>query len=254
MRYLPYYDQMPYLYYLQGAFMVWMLYDCGRRRADQYWYWIIIGVPFIGPWLYFFMVKAREFGGGLGFAGWSFQRPVSLAELRHQVEMSPTQASHMDLAERLIEEGQHTEAVPHLEAVLKCEPEFSRALCGLAECQLQAGHPEQAAPLLEKVVARDPRWADYQAWILLREVRVRIGDPAGALALCQELVRVAPTLRHKCLLSEQLAAGGQKEEARNVLEKGIEDFRFAPRPIRWRNRQWASQARQLRKRLYQESR
>jgi hypothetical protein len=254
MYYLPFLYEMPYLYVLQGAFTAWMLIDCGRRRAETHWFWVILFFPFFGAWIYFFAVKYKGRYGLPALNFWPFYSPPSLDELRHRVEHSPTQANHMDLAQRLIEEGQHADAVPHLEAVLKREPDFCSALYGLAECRLHSSEPAGALPLLEKIIQRDPRWGDYQAWLLLRAVRNRTGDAAGALAACEELVRQSPTLRHRCALAEQLLEQGRKDEARTVLEKGMADFQYAPRPIRWRNRQWVNAARRLQKRILQENR
>ena len=76
----------PVLSLAQTAFMVWMLVDAGRRRADYYWFWIIL--TGVGAWAYFFAVKMHDFRGthlasaGLGSL---FQRRPSLNELRYRL-------------------------------------------------------------------------------------------------------------------------------------------------------------------------
>jgi len=62
-------------------------------------------------------------------------------------------------------------------------------------------------------------------------------------------VRLAPTLEHRCLLVERLIADGLTDEAQSVLDESLEAHRYAPAPIRRRNRRWASHARQLGKRI-----
>src|SRR5438067_986287 len=119
----------PVLSLLQGAFTLWMLVDAARRRADYYWFWIIF--TGIGAWAYFFAVKLPElrstgFAAG-GLAGLFHRRP-SLDELRYLAEHMPTLVNHVNLAERLMEGGRHAEAVPHLQAALKKEPEHAMAL------------------------------------------------------------------------------------------------------------------------------
>ena len=253
MHYLPFLAEMPYLYLVQAAFMVWMLIDCNRRGADSTWFWVILLFPGFGAWAYFFVVKVRDFHGFERWNLWHFQSRPSLDELRYRVEQSPTQTNHLALAERLMEQGEHTAAMPHLEAVLAREPDYGLALYQLAVCHMATDHPDWAAPLAEKIIARDRRWSNYRAWHLLRDARTRIGDAAGAVAACEELVRLAPTLQHQCLLAEQLLDGGRLEEAHVVLDKGMEDYHFAPRASRWRDRRWASQARRLLKRIEVES-
>jgi hypothetical protein len=236
----------PVLSLAQTAFMIWMLVDAARRRADYYWFWIIF--TGIGAWAYFFVVKLPDFrathlaAGGLGSL---FQRRPSLDELRYRAEHTPTLVNHLNLAHRLIEQKQHAEALPHLQAALKTEPEHGTALYSLALCHKEMGNPDLAQPVLEGLLAREPRWSNYVAWHLLIDVRTQAGNPAGAVEACRQLVRLAPTLEHHCLLAEHLLAAGHAEEARNLLERSLRDHDFAPGPIRRRNRRWASEARRL---------
>jgi len=246
---LPFLAEWPLLSLLQGAFTVWMLVDVFRRRSDTYWPWVIFMFQPLGPWIYFFAVKVKDFRGGSALAWPTFQRRPSLRELRYRVQQSPTLASHLELAERLIEIGDHQDATTHLEAVLAREPDHCPALYNLAVCRNELGHPEEAVAYLEKVIARERFWGNYRAWHLLVEARLRCRDTAGALNSCRELVRQSPTLEHKCLLAERLLDEGRTDEAWDVLERGLEDHHFAPRQVRWRNRRWASQARRLQKRI-----
>ena len=236
----------PLLALAQTAFMIWMLVDAYRRRAEGYWFWVILFLPALGALAYFFAVKLPDFRGPN--LGGLFQRRASLDELRYRAEHVPTLVSHLDLAERLIEQGSPAEAEPHLLAALKMEPEHPRPVYALALCHKEQGHPDLAVPLLEGLTARDPRWHNYAAWYLLVESRARAGDAAGALASCRELVRLAPSLQHNCLLAEHLLAAHQAEEADRLLAASLRDHDYAPGPIRRRNRRWASEARRLRKR------
>lgn len=244
---LPFLYELSPLYLLQAAVTVWMLVDASRRGVEYYWYWLILGFQPLGAWAYFFLYKLPDLRGGTA-PGWLtnlFHRPPSLQELRYRAERSPTVTSHLDLGERLTETGAFAEALPHLEAVLAREPEHGQALYSLAECQRGLGHPELAVGHLQKLIARQPGWRDYQAWRTLIGVRQESGDPAGALTSCRELLRLSPRLEHQCLMAEHLLAAGQTDEARAVLEKGLEDHSYQPGPIRRRNSRWAKKAKQL---------
>ncbi len=237
----------PWLSLAASAFTVWMLIDCYRRGADQIWFWIILFCPGIGAFAYFFAVKARDFQGFDG-ASW-FQRRPSLAELHFRAEQTPSLANRLALAERLIEKQEYAEALPHLEAALKTEPDHGRVLYALALCHTRHGQPQAALPLLEKLVAKDPRWSNYAAWPVLVAARRACGDPKGALEGSRDLVRLSPTLEHQCLLAEHLLDEGLTDDARSLLEKALRDHDFAPGPARRRNRRWARVARQLQKRI-----
>jgi hypothetical protein len=238
------------LYLAQLAFTVWMLVDCYRRGADTFWFFVIFLFQPVGPWVYFFAVKGADWSGSRGWSLSSlFQRRPSLEELRYRAEQTPTLASRLALAERLMERGEHAEAIPYLKAALALEPEHCHVLYLLAVCHAEHGHPEESLPLLEKVLVRDRAWSSYTAWRRMVSVKAQGGDSPGALKTARDLVRLAPTLEHRCLLAERLLAEGQTGEARDVLEQSLEDHRYAPGLIRRRNRRWASHAKRLHKRV-----
>jgi hypothetical protein len=226
---------------VQVAFTIWMLVDAYHRGVDYFWYWIILLAPAIGPVAYFFTFKVHDFRN---FKGW-FQPRISIKELRYRVAQVPTLANQLALGERLIETHEYAEALTHLQAALTREPDHSQVLYCQAVCHVEMDQPQKAIPFLERIMARDRLWSDYAAWRLLIQARSEVGDQEGALQACRDLVKLAPNLRHRCLLAEHLLAHGQKQEARMLLDQGLQDQQFAPGPIRRRNRRWASQARRL---------
>src|SRR5262245_52674292 len=125
-----------YLYLPQAALTIWMLYDAYQRRADFFWYWIILLVQPIGAWAYFIIVKARDFRALKAFA--PRERKASLEELRYRATETPTLTNHLSLAERLVEKGQHAEATPHLQEVLAKEPQHCQALYLQSQCHVAA--------------------------------------------------------------------------------------------------------------------
>lgn len=231
---------------LQLAFTVWMLVDAYQRRAEIIWFWVILCAVPVGPWIYFFVVKLGDMS--VPRVGNLFVRRTSLDELRYQAEHVPTLTSHMALAERLIEMGQHTDAMPYLESARKREPEHPQVLYFLAVCHTETGAPREAIPLLERVVARDRCWSDYLAWRQLIRVRKECGEADAAIESARELARLAPTLQHRCLLAELLLDDNKHDEAYDLLEQSLEEHRYAPSLSRRRNGAWARQARKLQKR------
>jgi hypothetical protein len=233
----------PYLTLLQAAFTIWMLVDAYRRPAESFWFWIILFLPGLGPLAYFVAVKAGDYRH-LSLPAF-LQSRTSLDELRYRAEQTPTLANHLELGTRLLEREEFEEAAQHLEAARKIEPGHGQVLYQLARCRLGMEQPAEAVPLLKALLGRDPRWSDYAAWYLLLEAQVAAGDPEGALGSCRELARLAPTLRHKCLLAEHLLDQGLTGEARSLLEKALRDHEFDPGPVRRRNWRWARQAKHL---------
>ncbi len=234
------------LYPLTLALAVWMLIDAYRRQADPMWWWILLMSGGLGAWVYFFVVKLPDFAGGR-FPRFG-PRPPSLDELRYRAEQTPTLTSRLEYAQGLIDRGQHAEALAPLEAALKQEPEHGQVLYALALCHTEQGHPDRALPLLDAVLRRDRGWGDYSAFRLKVAARAQGGDSPGALEAARELSRLSPTMQHRCLLAERLIAEGLVDEAREFLDESLEAHRFAPGPVRRRDRRWANRARQLRRR------
>ncbi len=246
-------DLLDYLHYplylAQLGFTIWMLVDAYRRGADQFWYWVILFVPVVGAWAYFFTNKLGDFAGLRDLSFLQRMSRPKLEELRYRAEQTPTLTNRLALAERLVELRDYEEAAPHLEAVLGQEPDLSQALFLLATCRAETGRLAEAVPPLERLIARDRTWSNYAAWHLLVRVHDELGNAEQSLATCREVARLAPTLRHQCLLAEHLADGGLTDEAGKLLERSLEDHRYAPGFVRRRNRAWASRARRLQRQL-----
>jgi hypothetical protein len=249
MPYLPFLNELPYLYLLQAAMTIWMVVDAHRRGVEQYWYWLILALQPFGAWAYFFLYKIHDFRiGKIGIGGW-FQRRASTQEQQYRVDRAPTMANRLELAERLVDTNAVADGVPHLQAVLAHEPEHCQALYVLSTCYRRQGKPEQAVPLLQTLLKKHSGWNHFSGWHALIETRVDMGDAAGAIESCRGLLKAAPTLENKCLLAQHLISGGQKDEARKLLEKGLEDYSYMAGPYRRRDRRWAKQAKQLLKQL-----
>jgi hypothetical protein len=231
----------------QTLFMVGMAVDAYRRRSEPFWYWVIFFIPVLGAWVYFFVVVAPHLGSIHNIA-WP-QRKVSLDELRYRAEQTPTLANNLALGQGLIAKGAFAEAVPFLEAAHKVEPDHGSVLYALALCHARQRSFDQATALLERIIQRNPRWSDYEAWRLLIETHRDAGRHELALEKCRELTRIAPTLRHKCLLGELLIDQNCTGEAHVLLDQALDDHAFTPAALRRHNRAWAKQAGKLLKRI-----
>src|SRR5215212_6869882 len=102
---------------LQAAFSIWMLVDANTRGVESSWFAFILLVQPIGTWAYFFVHKMKDFRGASRWLADLFHLRPSLEELRYRLGQSPTAANRMALAERLVEDGEYAEALPHLQAV-----------------------------------------------------------------------------------------------------------------------------------------
>jgi hypothetical protein len=226
----------PWFMYAQMAFTVAMLVHVYRNGSEQYWFWIVLFFQPIGAWIYFIAVFIRNFSFGRGIATepWA-QKKLSLRELRYRAERTPTVANRMALAERLIEKGQHAEAIPMLEEVVVADPILCKAMYDLAVCHLACNEPRLAVGFLKKLLARDFRWSNYRAWPTLIDAHVACGEALGALHASRELAKMMPTLENKCVLAEHLIDNKLHAEAAEVLDRALEDYAYLPFGKRWKN-------------------
>ncbi|MEZ5402680.1 MAG: tetratricopeptide repeat protein [Bryobacteraceae bacterium] len=101
-----------------------------------------------------------------------------------------TTANLAALADALMREGRHEEALPVIDKVLKADPDHVTALNGLAVYHGMRGRTEQALAILERARAADP---DHPlTWINLGVAHEALGDRALALDRYNEAVRLQP--------------------------------------------------------------
>lgn len=253
MHFIDYYMyQYPILSLAQLGLTIWMAVDAYQRAAEWFWLWIILIFQPIGPWAYFVAVKLADFRGGPSGDSWLaglLARKTPIDELRYKAEHVPTLANHLALAERLVELRDYTDALPYLDQALAREPDHCRILYLIAVCKVELDKPAEAVPLLEKVIARDRIWSDYSAWRLLVKTRHELDDAPAALATAEELARIAPTMRHHCLLAENLADAGRGDEARKILTRALDEHRYAPPAAKRLSRKWAGEAKKILRQL-----
>lgn len=83
--------------------------------------------------------------------------PGAIQQFRAAVRADPKMPDvHFGLGYLLWGKRQYQDAVPELQAELDNNPEHAQAMTYLADCNVHLGHPEIAAPLLEKAIALDP--------------------------------------------------------------------------------------------------
>ncbi len=232
---------------LQHAFMAWMLIDAIRRRADRYWYWIIL-IPF-GEWYYFFKVKIHDPDMAWLKNLFRYEKPPTLESLRYRYEQTPSLANRVRLAQALHDEGAYAESAELFAEVLARHPDNREALLGLALCRAGRGDDEGAVGLLDKLIGLDRAYGEYQPWLHMTEALWRLGRRDEALELLERLVRTSPRLGHSVALARFQVEAVQPELARRTLWQALEHHSHAPKFVQRNNRAWARQAKKMLKAL-----
>lgn len=235
----------PYWLPLLG-FKVWMLLDAmqrgGSRGGSNYWF-LICWVPF-GDWIYFFAVKVHD----PEFAKLRrrfFTRPVPLSQLRYNARHSPSGVNKLRLAEALFDAREYTEAEALLAEVLQLDAKNREARYLLGECKRQRGDLVGSGEELEKVVESDITYRNYHAAADLARVYWATGRREEAVEFLRKLFKKSRRMLHTTELAKYLIELDQKAEAREVLERAIDDFEHAPRFVRRQDRSAAKEAQSL---------
>ncbi len=232
------------LYGLETVFRLWMLVDCAQRGGGYHWY-LILWVPF-GPLAYFLVVKIHDYDlRGLKRA-LRIDRPPSVATLRFRLGETHTPANKLALGQALVSTRQDLpEAIELFREVLRWDADERRAQYGLSLALAQQGDQAGALDVLAKLVAREPKFQDYQAWLELAELRWQTGDRTGAVADLEGLVAQTARLEHRLKLATRLAELDRKSDARQLLEQALETYKHSPRYIQRRDARARRGARKL---------
>jgi hypothetical protein len=237
-----------FFYLLLGAFKIWMLVDSIRRRAEFFWFWIIILVPG-GAWVYFFMVKIQDYDlKGLKRAIGA-ERAPSLKDLQYLAQQTPSVGNLSRLGEALYDAEKFGEAVELFERVLETHPDDLAARHGLGLCQIELERHEDAVENLGRVVEKDIAYRDYRVCLDLAVACRRAGRQEDAARVLEQLVRRSPTTEHHLALAQQLVWTERREEAAAVLDRALEQYEHAPSYVKRRDRRTARAASEMRRQL-----
>ena len=140
------------------------------------------------------------------------------------------------LADLLARSGRIEEARANFQQLIEADPRSARALYGLGRLELDAGHPGEALPLVERAVALDGNEGAYQTTLgraLLAKWDADKNGPDGAEALQRARTVLARSAELDpnavttlaALGRAELAAGSDLPRARSLLEQAV---RMAP--------------------------
>ncbi len=234
----------PVLYYLFAAFYVWMIVDAIRRRAEFWWYLIILFVPF-GPLIYFFVVKLQDRRPGGGAIGRLTRREPSLDDLRYRAGETPSVVNKLALADALLGRGEYQEAAAIYQDMLSNDRENKEALYGHSLSLMGMQRPVQAADELHELMELDNSYRDYAAALDYGEALWQSGEHEDAVDLLRGLVGVDSRINHRIALAHYLGLSGHGDEAREQLTTALDDYQHQPAFVKRRDSRWAAQAEKM---------
>jgi hypothetical protein len=212
-----------------------------RRRPDTYWLWIII---FFGPLgaLIYFAVEVVPDAGLLRQEFKVFPRRKRIRELESVILDNPSAGNYEELADLYLEEGKYARARQAYDKAISSrtdslDPFYRR---GIAEIKMNDF--AAAAPDLERVVSRDPKYDFHQAMGLLAHAYANTGQPEKAEALFKEATKISTSSETYYNYALFLASQKRDTEAREWARKLLAKKQNMPGYLKRRERPWFRKA------------
>ena len=233
----------PYGFLLQAIAILHFV----RRRPDTYWLWIILMGGALGALVYI-AIEVVPDAGLLRGAFQVYPRRKRIRELEAAIIDNPSIGNYEELGDLYLDDRQFARARECYDRVLarseSIDPLYRRALAELALDDFPA-----AVVDLEQVTARDAKYDYQRAAGLLAHALARIGEPARAGALFEEVTQTSTLSETQYNYAAFLAAEGRTAEARDWAERILRKKATMPDYIRRRERPWFRKTRALIARL-----
>lgn len=230
------------------AFQVWMFIDAVRR---QEWIWalfIFIGFG-LAAVLYYFFVYRNTPSATRGFELPGAHHRKRIKQLQAQIYHLDKAHHHSQLGDIYFQQGKLASAETSYRAALDRDGQDLDTRAHFGQCLLRLKRPAEARPLLEGVIAENPKHDYGHTLMALAETLTALGESDNALKIWQRVTENHSYPRAKVQLAELYLAKNQPDLARAELKEVVADDAHAPTFQRKRDRVWVRRARGVMRKL-----
>jgi tetratricopeptide (TPR) repeat protein len=231
-----------------ALFQLWMLVDAIRRKE---WVWVLflIVFPVFSSLWYFFMVYRDAPSATRGFELPGAHSRKRIKELQAQIHHLDKPHHYSQLGDIYFQQGKLDKADACYRAALERDPQDIDTRAHFGQCLLRQNKPQEARPLLEGVVAENPKHDYGHSLMALAETLAALAETDAAIATWQRVTDNHSYPRAKVQLAQLYAAKGQNDLARAEIREVIDDDPHAPGFQRKRDRVWIKRAKKLARQL-----
>src|SRR3989454_4216272 len=212
---------------LVSLFSLWMLIDAIRRRE---WIWalfIFIGFGLSALFYYFAVYRsAPSATRGFELPGAHDRRRIK--ELQSKIHHLDKAHHHSQLADIYFQQGKLERAEASYRAALERDPQDIDTRAHLGQCLLRQKKAAEARPLLEGVVAENPKHDYGYSLMALAEDLTALGEKEAAMNIWKQVTENHSYPRAKVQLAELYVGKDQRDLARDELRDVIADDTHAP--------------------------
>ncbi len=224
------------------AFQVWMMIDAGRK-GEWGWVGIMLVLPGLTAiWYFFYMYRgAPTSTSGFELPG-AYDRK-RIKQLQAQIHHLDKAHHHSQLGDVYFQTGKLDQAEASYRAAMERDPEDLDTRAHLGQCLLRLKRPADARPLIESVIAQNPKHEYSYTMMALAETLAALGETDAAIQTWKRVTESNSYPRAKVQLAELYLAKGEKDLARAELNDVLQDVAHAPAFQRKRDRVWFRKAR-----------
>jgi len=227
-----------------GIFQIWMFIDAVRRREFVWAAFIFIGFGFAALWYYLYVYRSSTSGmSGFELPGSVDRRRIK--ELQAKIHHLDKPHHYSQLGDIYFQQGKLVKAEECYRAAMERDPQDIDTRAHLGQCLLRAKRPAEARPLLEGVVAENPKHDWGYSQMGLAETLMALGETDGSFKIWKQVTEYHSYPRAKVQLAEIYLARNQPELALPELRDVVSDDVHAPTFQRRRDRVWVSRAKSL---------
>src|SRR5260221_9028621 len=171
---------------LVSLFSLWMFIDAVRRKEWVWAFFIFVGFGISALFYYFAVYRASP------SATRGFELPG--AHHRHRIKQLQAQIHHLDkahhhfqLGDIYFQQGKLDKAEVCYRAALERDPQDIDIRAHLGQCLLRQKKPAEAQPLLEGVVAENPKHEYGYSLMVLAENLTALGETDAAMVIWKQV-------------------------------------------------------------------
>ena len=227
-----------------SIFQLWMLIDAVRRRE---WIWavfIFIGWG-ISALFYYFAVYRASPSATRGFELPGAHDRRRIKELQAKIHHLDKPHHHSQLGDVYFQQGKLGPAEKCYRAAMERDSQDIDTRAHLGQCLLRQKRLSEARPLLEGVIAENPKHDYGYSMMALAETLTGLGEKEAALSLWKQVTENHSYPRAKVQLAELHLGRNEAELARSELKEVLDDDVHAPAFQRKRDRVWIRRAKSL---------
>jgi hypothetical protein len=234
--------------FLFAIFQIWMLIDAIRREE---WMWVLflIFLPGFSAFCYFFFVYRSAPSVTRGFELPGAQSRKRIQELQSQIHHLDKAHHHSQLGDIYFQRGKLDKAEACYRASLERDPQDIDTRAHFGQCLLRQKKPQDALPLLQGVIAENPKHDYGYSLMALAETLNAVGQPEDAIKAWQQVTETHSYPRARVQLAELYLANGKSDSAKAQLQEVISDDPHTPGFQRKRDRVWVRRAKKLVRRI-----